>query len=249
MNTPNPVVNLLYNIREVYHLIEFHVEKTGIKPGRRYNVEILNKSAIVLMTACWEAYIEDVATQSFLFLINKVTTPEQLPAGIRKGVADMINKEKHELAMWKLAAEGWKSTLIAYKGEMLGNYLHKFHTPNIDNIDKLFKSLLDIDCISKKWSWHRMPSTKIKERLDKYITLRGSIAHRVAANKAVLKRDVHDYIWLIWNLSLKTHNAVSLHVEKIVGELPWGRIRGDIFKRILGASVRIAKIGTATGFQ
>ena len=101
MNTPNPVVNLLYNIREVYHLIEFHVEKTGIKPGRRYNVEILNKSAIVLMTACWEAYIEDVATQSFLFLINKVTTPEQLPAGIRKGVADMINKEKHELAMWK----------------------------------------------------------------------------------------------------------------------------------------------------
>ena len=38
--------------------------------GRRYHLEVLNKSAIVLVTSFWEAYCEDIAAEGLAHIVN-----------------------------------------------------------------------------------------------------------------------------------------------------------------------------------
>jgi hypothetical protein len=49
------------NVAETERLIDIHSALTGKERGYRHNVEVLNKSGIVLLVACWEAFIEDLA--------------------------------------------------------------------------------------------------------------------------------------------------------------------------------------------
>ena len=52
------------NKADVDNLLLFHKETGGDEPGRRdKRLEVLNKSAIVLITAVWEAYCEDLAAE------------------------------------------------------------------------------------------------------------------------------------------------------------------------------------------
>ena len=45
------------NVKDVQALIKLHKEKGGDSPGRRYGLEVLNKSALVLITAFWLSLI------------------------------------------------------------------------------------------------------------------------------------------------------------------------------------------------
>ena len=47
-------------------MIEIHVLLGGSGQGRKYQLEVLNKSAVVLITAIWEAYCEDIAAAQAL---------------------------------------------------------------------------------------------------------------------------------------------------------------------------------------
>jgi hypothetical protein len=49
---PHPVTTFLENTGEVQQIVELHEEKTCTRRGRRFGLEVLNKSAIVLLTAC-----------------------------------------------------------------------------------------------------------------------------------------------------------------------------------------------------
>ena len=44
------------NAGDIQRLLVIHQEEGGTSPGRRYRLEALNKSAIVLTTSFWEAY-------------------------------------------------------------------------------------------------------------------------------------------------------------------------------------------------
>src|SRR6266446_1693695 len=140
----HPVATFLENTNEVQQLVEFHEEKTGTKPGRRFGVEVLNKSAIVLLTACWEAFIEDTASVGFEFVLKEIPDPSRLPDGVRKRVAKLLKEDKNELKVWDLAQTGWRQTLVDYKQQMLHKHVSFFNTPKAENIDDLFDALLDI---------------------------------------------------------------------------------------------------------
>lgn len=56
----HPIQNFIDNVSDLTELFKLHVKQTGKGPGRRRGVEVLNRSAIVLTTACWEAFVEDV---------------------------------------------------------------------------------------------------------------------------------------------------------------------------------------------
>ena len=49
-------VNFEANAADVSRLLEIHKYFGGDAKGRRFRLEVLNKSAIVLITAIWEAY-------------------------------------------------------------------------------------------------------------------------------------------------------------------------------------------------
>lgn len=69
-------------------LLELHKDKGGIAKGRRYGLEVLNKSAIVLLTACWEAYCEDVSAEALEHIVTHSPSPDKLPDEFRKLVGN-----------------------------------------------------------------------------------------------------------------------------------------------------------------
>ena len=92
------------NCQDVNRLLDVHGQIGGSGPGRRYGLEVLNKSAVVLVTAFWEAYCEDLATEALQHLVEKAETADKLPLELRKHVARELARDEHELAVWQLAS-------------------------------------------------------------------------------------------------------------------------------------------------
>ena len=44
--------SFLENLEDVGKLLDIHEEISGKSPGRKYGVEVLNKSGVVMTTAC-----------------------------------------------------------------------------------------------------------------------------------------------------------------------------------------------------
>ena len=64
------------NANDIERLLELHMQIGGGAPGRRYGLEVLNKSAVVLVTAFWEAYCEDIAAEGLEHIVMR--NPQKL---------------------------------------------------------------------------------------------------------------------------------------------------------------------------
>ncbi len=160
----------IQNMEDVSNLLEIHHWKGGGKPGRRFKLEALNKGAIVLLVACWEAYVEDLARERFERMVKICRNPNRLPGNVRA----LAGKNLKEKEIWKLAGEGWRDVMLQY----LDQVLDAFHTPRSQNVDNLFAKLLGWEDVSSCWKWKGMSVESAKEKLDKLIRVRGKIAHR-----------------------------------------------------------------------
>jgi hypothetical protein len=82
------------NASDVEHLLEIHELLGGTDPGRRSaQLQVLNKSGIVLICAIWEAYCEDLAAEALDFLVQHVSGPDKLPKSLRKRVAKELESD------------------------------------------------------------------------------------------------------------------------------------------------------------
>ncbi len=70
---------LIANVGEVRRLLGIHERLTAKKVRRREGVEVLNKSGIVLLVACWEAFVEDLAVPSFEALVAQARSQVSSP--------------------------------------------------------------------------------------------------------------------------------------------------------------------------
>src|SRR3989442_15470552 len=95
------------NCKDVDRLLEIHQDIAGDAPGRKYGVEVLNKSAVVLICAFWESYLEDVIEEALDRIVSKTTDIVKLPLDLRKVVAKAIKQDAHDLSPWNLAGDGW----------------------------------------------------------------------------------------------------------------------------------------------
>ena len=66
-----------------------------------------------------------------------------------------------------------------------------------------------------------MTVRRARAKLDKYVTLRGAIAHRGTAAASVTKFQVTDYFDFIKRLAAKTGGAVNSHVASVTGMRLW----------------------------
>lgn len=218
---PDPIELFIENTKEVEALIALHEEKTGRERGRRHGVEVLNKSAIVLLMACWEAFVEDTASAAFEFVLERTTDANNLPKAVGRKVAVWVKEDKNELRVWDLAGNGWRQVLRSYKIRMLQSYISFFNTPKAGNIDRLFDALLGLPKISNGWSWRHMSSENARLQLAKFVDLRGAIAHRVKSAEPVHKKTVNEYRESINRLAARTANETCDHVGKLTGHFPW----------------------------
>lgn len=221
----DPIEKLVDNVQEVERLLEIHGQLAGDSPGRKYNVEVLNKSAIVLLVACWEAFIEDLADDCFEHLINASKKSDSIPSKVKSLVARKLSDSPNDLDVWQLAGRGWRRALAQHKQTILEKYTGRLNTPKPDQIDRLFLELLGVPRLSSKWRWHSVKPEKNRERLEKLVTLRGSIAHRVSAAESVKKVTVTHYLDFIYRLSVKSSNVLAAHLKKQVNSAPWPSYR------------------------
>jgi hypothetical protein len=219
------------NARDIERLLEIHQGAGGTSPGRRYSLEVLNKSAIILITSFWEAYCEDIAAEGLEHIVKHSTSADSLSKKIKQIISKELKADSNELSIWSLCGEGWKQILQSRLERMREQRNRNLNTPKFENIDNLFLNALGIACISSSWKWaKKMTVTRAREKLDMYVALRGEIAHRGTALKPVTKPQVEDYFNFVKQLASKTGGAVNSHVMKITGKPLWAK-RKRIIKK------------------
>src|SRR6266571_3706969 len=214
-------VNFEANAADVSRLLEIHKYFGGDAKGRRFRLEVLNKSAIVLITAIWEAYCEDLAAEALQHLVKYAPNSTVLPKELRKRIAKELKEDKHELSIWALADPGWRTVLTKRLSSLAEERNWKLNTPKAQNIIDLFRIALEIPNVSVRWFWKKMSVAQAKAKLDKYVTLRGAIAHRGKSAKSCTKAQVRDYFAHVKRLVAMTGGTVNSHVASITGRYLW----------------------------
>lgn len=223
MTTTQPIALFAENMKEVDRLIVIHETLSGTHRGRRFGMEVINKSAIVLITACWESLVEDIGEQGFEWMVRNTNKHSVIPQKVLTLASKNLKEDKDEGKIWKLAGDGWRAILQEHRQETIEKHLHTFHTPNADNVDALFRDLFGVKKISSSWFWTGMKSENARDRLREYIKLRGDIAHRVSTSKSVTKKQVQDYRDFAYRISIRTSNKIYDHLYLMTGKSPWNK--------------------------
>lgn len=208
------------NADDIRRLLEIHLSLGGEGPGRRHRLGVLNKSAIVLITAIWEAYCEDLASEALAHIVANVGVGADLPKDLKKRVAVELKGEKNELAVWNLADDGWKTIVKGRLMELTRERNRKLNTPKAAAIDELFATAIGVGSVSTAWHWHGMATHGAKTKLDRFVAMRGEIAHRGQAT-SVTKSQVEDYFNHVRKLVSKTGGRVNRFVRQHTGKGLW----------------------------
>lgn len=204
------------NAKDVGYLLDIHTLIGGTEPGRRdAALQVLNRSGIVLVSAIWEAYCEDLAAEALGHMVMHATEPSELPTSLRRRVADELKKDPHHESPWKLAGDGWRAFLTERLQRLQDARNLGLNTPKADNIDGLFLKTLGLADLSEAWYWPGMSAEQAREKLDRFIVLRGDIAHRGAAG--VRRKRVTEFLNHAKRLAGKTDAKVNAFVQDACG--------------------------------
>ena len=218
---PVHIKNFRSNLSEIRRLVDIHTEVAGTGVGYKANVEVLNKSAIVLLVACWEAFVEDLATAAFTFMLGEAPAPASFPQRVLTLSTATLREAPDAREIWKLAGDGWRQVLKNHQSKVTQQLVGKLNTPRPKQVDEIFDQMIGLKTLSSKWSWKGMPNAKAVARLDRLVTLRGEIAHRVATSRGVRKAFVTQHSEFVIRLCAISSNRVRDHVHANIGKAPW----------------------------
>ena len=204
------------NISDVQRLLTI-----AAKTSSHTDKKILRNGAIVLFTASWEAFIEDLADASFKFLSKNAKTHNKLPISVKRHVAKKINVGKDPLQLWLLADSGWKTVLKKHGKSIIENWIGPLNTPNYKRVDDMFECLIGLKNLSNEWQWSGISAKDVKKKLDRYIDLRGQIAHRNSADQTIKTGLVYEYTEFIYRLAVRSHNTTRKHLFNQTKKMPW----------------------------
>lgn len=160
---------------DVDNLISHHSSVINPRRGRPAIDEgPLLRSCVLLAYAAWEVYIEN----SLIWAVEQLTSrssPDRLPDALRSYVGRTVEKEP-----WKLAGEDWRETAVKIvttrvRGdEDAGAYGVNTAGPGL--IVSLHREVLGARLLND-CGWTNSPPVKVKEDLQLFVKVRGSIAH------------------------------------------------------------------------
>jgi len=213
------------NVLEIERLLKIHDVVSEIKgPGFRAHARVLTKSCVVLLLACWESFVEDLASTSFEFILSNASDHNAFPLKVLTLTSKDFWNSKDERGVWALAGDGWKTELMRHKNLILSEHIGSFNTPRADRVDALFQSMVGLNKLSSKWHWQGMTAKQARENLGRLISLRGEIAHRVATSRSVTQQDVRNYASFVGRLCVISSNSVREFVHARVGKFPWNEV-------------------------
>ncbi len=203
------------NCGDVERLLDIHRELAGEGPGKKHGVEVLNKSAVVLMCAAWEAYCEDIAAEAVDHLVEHATDASKLPKELRKQIAKELKTDLDNLAIWDLADDGWRQHLRTRTRVLANERNRNLNTPKTENITKLFRDAVGLPRVPSAWYWQKMSAEQAADKLDSYVSLRGDIAHRSKAAETIKKSDASKFGEHVKRLVEKTDSYISQQLAKV----------------------------------
>ena len=153
-------------LEDVERIIISHKQLNNNKKGGKRALGHITRSGIIMLSAAWELYIEELIIESVRIICNRIDDPKLLPKRVQKEISYSVKSSKHELKPLELAGDGWRSVYINHVFDKIQHH----NTPNSENIDDLFWRFLGIKEISNNWTY--------KKEINKFIKLRGCIAHR-----------------------------------------------------------------------
>jgi hypothetical protein len=206
---------LVENVQEVRLLRKYR------KAPKANDKEVLYKSCVVLLVACWESFVEDLVSHSLEHMIECCEAPTSFPPNVLERVASNYNGQK----VWQLAGEGWRQALRDNFKSVLGKTSGVFNTPRAAQVDDLVKKVIGFENLSASWEWDGKDCKTIRSELDDLITLRGSIAHRVKAESTVSAEQVGHAETLVLHLAVRSHNTVLSYLESCTSKRPWKTMR------------------------
>lgn len=209
------------NQEDIEQLWQIHEDYAGQGRGRKYGVEVLNRSVVIFVTACWESYVEDLAREAFNFLLENAADSTAVPAKVKNFAVAEIHKQKDPTRLWDIADQGWRQVLEQHKDAVMEKWLGGFNTPKTKPVNDLFSELLGIPKISGSWFWQKMSPERAGEKLDEYITVRGNIAHRIRDEDKVPKALGFQYLNHVISIVYRTEAAVAEHLHQATGVQPW----------------------------
>jgi len=214
---PPHIERLRSNVAEVKRLVAIHGQLTGIGPGRRHDVQVLNKSAVLLVVASWESFIEALILSSAQFLSENAETIADIPDKTKLCISNRLKRENHDNAIWALAGLGWKEQILAEAKDRTS----RLHTPKATNIDELFMSIIGLPKLSSHWHWPGAKHENVSARLSMLLDLRHEIAHGVETSRSVTKKYVEESNVFMIRLAAISSNRVRMHLIGITHKIPW----------------------------
>ena len=209
------------NKLDIEELWSIHEEIGGQGAGRKYGVEVLNRSVIIFITACWESYIEDLASEAFDFLLVNAPTSSAIPKKVKTLASKALVADIDKSKVWEIADDGWKTVLQKHRDATLQNWLGSFNTPKTAQINALYEELLGLKNLSSKWYWQKMSKETAQRKLDDFITVRGDIAHRLNTTSTVKKGLGIKYLRHIEGLVDCCEMAIGNHLLTQTKIAPW----------------------------
>nr|WP_281372416.1 HEPN domain-containing protein [Novosphingobium hassiacum] len=199
-------------------LIEFHAHIGGAGPGRRHNMDVLNRSSLLLSVSAWEWFCEDLIRRNGASLAKRFKRADDLPVGVRDPMLEWyynktgmksLNKTSKE-ALWSLAGHGWREIYREY----VASKTAALNTPNSDNLKKIFRSTLDIDDITLSWRYQRWGPEIYVGKLEDMLKLRHRIAHGDIGDEVVGKGAAVAAVALVRNLGRRSVESVSQNFKR-----------------------------------
>lgn len=211
------VENFKANIADVIRLLQIHRDLSGSERGRRVGMECLNKSAIVLILASWEAFVEDLAENAFDCMLENAAAHSTFPRHVLDLAWSGFKKTNTNDAFMNISV-GWQNVLKSHRSAILEKYIVRssFNTPSAANCNSLFTELIGLAPFTGCWTWKitraNVTPQNAEAELASLIDLRGEIAHRAAPANAVRKAVVVKYAKLVTRLAVRSHNLVRAYL-------------------------------------
>ncbi len=209
--------NSLNNLRIAMDDIETLLSLSSTNDGRDHKNNIL-RSAVVLMVASWEQFVEQLAENSVITLVQRLRSSEPIPEGVKQSIAiyfvkeNRSNKRDFSNSVWQVADKGWKSAYVKYCKDITS----KINSASSDVVDTLYESILGIRNITSCWSFNALTPEDCTNRLDDLVNMRHDIAHG-ANNRASELTDnyVNNLIEFIIHIASQTHETVHNHTTQL----------------------------------
>ena len=199
---------------DVDRLVDSHAELNHDGMGRR-GLGHITRSAILMLCAAWERYVENALIEGAQFLAEMSSSPRELPLVIQQTIAKSVTaKNQHELMCLSLAGTGWKDVYV----ELVRRETELLNTPKSRQLDEMFGKFLAAVDISTQWSCG-------KDAFDAFVSLRGEIAHSGREASYVRIGDLEGYRATVLQTAIETDNFLATHLRNLAptNQQPWRR--------------------------